>query len=322
MLGNNVTVFGGSGFVGREVVNALSKAGYVVTLVVRRPERFREFALFPNTKVVALSGYDKADELYATLQHADIMVNLTADRLTGTEKVEEADLVGVAQKLKAAAEHMGVKRVLSLSLIGASSTKGDNDWLRHLGEADGLMMGVVKADVTVLRAGLLIGPNDGVTSAFIKQLDRMALLMVANADTVVQPLWVKDFAQAFVQAIPQKALFNQKIEVAGEERLSVKELGELVAEIKQKTAIVFPMCRLNAKFMVFLGALAPFASVSAQQLLTLKEDSDTDQDFATRFGFMPSSLEWVIASYATVHHIRERYNFYRREAGRNSRELV
>jgi NADH dehydrogenase len=322
MLGNNVTVFGGSGFVGREVVNALSKAGYQVRVVVRRPERFREFALYPNTKLVVLSGYDKTDELNATLAHADIMINLTADRLTTTEMVDAANLVNVAQKLKAAAEHMGVARVLSLSQIGASSTKGDNVWLQQLGQADGLMMGVAKADVTVLRAGLLIGERDGVTSAFIKQLDRMALLMVANAQTAVQPLWVKDFAQALVQTITQKALFNQKIEVAGEERLTVKELGELVAEIKQKTAIVFPMCRLNAKFMVLLGGLAPFASVSAHQLLTLKEDGLTDQDFATRFGFMPSSLEWVVASYAAVHHLRERYNFYRREAGRNSRELV
>ena len=51
ILGNKVSVFGGTGFVGREVVNELSKAGYEVTLLVRRPERYRDFALYANTVV-------------------------------------------------------------------------------------------------------------------------------------------------------------------------------------------------------------------------------------------------------------------------------
>ena len=322
ILGNKVSVFGGTGFVGKEVVNELSKAGYEVTLLVRRPERYREFALYPNTVVRAVTSFDDAEQLKLALADADIMVNLTTDRSAGNEMIESSELMHINQKLKLAAESAGVKRVLSLSQMGASLDQPGSDWFGLLAEVDNLMHSVASANVTIFKPSLLIGEGDDTTSRFVKQLQRMSLLMVANANTVLQPVWVKDFALAFVGSIRKSATFGQKIEVVGEERLTLKQLGELVAEIMQKEAIVFPMCRLNASIMVKLGALSPMASVSASQLLMLKKDMVSDSDFSSIFGFMPSGLEWVISTYAAPHHIRERYNFYRKEASRNPREMV
>lgn len=322
MLGNRVTVFGGTGFIGREVVNALSKAGYEITVCARRPQRYRDFALFAKTKVVELASYDDAEALDRVLQGADIVVNLTADRLNGTEMVALNDLVHVNQKIKAAMEHAGVKRVVSLSQIGASLNQESNEYLRQLGEVDALMHTTASAQATILRTSLLIGEKDDTTQRFVNQLQRMDLLMVANADTVVQPIWVRDFAQALVSTIRNESTFGEKIEVAGEERLTLKELGELVAELMQKEAVVFPMCTLNARIMAFFGAFAPIASVSSTQLQMLKEDMVSDADFSSQFGFVPGSLEWVMSNYAAPHHIRERYNFFRKEAKRNPDELV
>ncbi len=322
MLGNKVTVFSGTGYIGREIVNALSKEGYEITVCARRPERYRDFALFANTKVAKLSSYDNAEELGAVLDGADIIVNLTADRLNGTEMVAMDDLVHVNQKIKQAAEHAGVKRVLSLSQIGASSNQEENEFLCKLGEADALMHTTASADVTIFRTSLLIGENDDTTQRFVNQLKRFGLLMVAEGDTVVQPVWVRDFAAALVSSVKKSDTFGQKLEVAGEERLTMKELGELVSDLMQKDVIVFPMCSLNAKIMTMMGAFAPMVSVSKAQLLMLDQDLVSDADFATQFGFAPSSLEWVISNYAAPHHIRERYNFFRKEAKRNSEELV
>ncbi len=320
ILGNKVSVFGGTGFVGREVVNELSKVGYEVTLLVRRPERYRDFSLYSNTVVRALSSYD-AEPLTAALAGTDIIVNLIADRSTGTERIEPSELVHVNQKIKAASEIADVKRVLSLSQIGASGDEKGRDWLGLLAEADDLMQAVSCANVTIFKPSLLIGENDDTTVRFAKQLQRMSLLMVANVNTVVQPVWIKDFALAFVGSIRNPATFGQKLEVSGEERMTLKELGQLVAEIMQKEAIVFPMCRLNATIMAKLGAFSPVASVSESQLLMLKHDMISESDFSSTFGFMPGGLEWVISTYAAPHNIRERYNFYRKKAGRNPREL-
>lgn len=322
ILGNRVTVFGGTGYIGREVVNALSKAGYEITVCARRPQRYRDFALYERTRVLPLISYDESSQLEAALDGADIVVNLASDRSNGTEMVALDELVDVNQKIKHASEHAGVQRVLSLSQIGASSNQESDDYLRKLGEADALMHGLAKADVTIFRTSLLIGEHDDTTQRFVNQLNRMALLMVARGDTVVQPVWARDFAQALVDSIHNEETFGQKMEVAGEERLTVKELGELVSELMQKEAVVFPMCALNARIMSAMGVLAPVVSVSKAQLLMLNQDLVTDADFETQFGFAPHSLEWVISNYAAPHHIRERYNFYRKEASRNPDELI
>ncbi|MDX1351722.1 MAG: NAD(P)H-binding protein [Thiomicrorhabdus sp.] len=322
LLGNKVSVFGGTGFVGRSVVNELSKAGYEVKVVVRRPERFREFLLYPNTTLHTLESYDNAEQLKAAVAQANIVVNLTVDRSTTTEMIEQSDLTAVNQKIKSVAETAGVKRVLSLSQIGANTNAPNSDWLGELGEVDNLMHNVANADVTIFKPSLLIGEGDDTTSRFIQQLNRLAFLPVANSSTVVQPLWVKDFAQAMVASIKNSDTFGQKLELAGEERLTMKQLAELVAELMQKDAIVFPMCKPNAKIMAFFGAFAPVASVSKSQLFMLNKDMISDADFATQFGFAPSSLEWSISTYAAPHDMRERYNFYRKEAGRNQNELM
>ena len=322
LLGNKVSVFGGTGFVGKSVVNELSKAGYEVKVVVRRPERFRDFLLYPNTTLHTLDSYENAEQLKTAVTGSSIVVNLITDRSAGTEMVEQADLPTASQKIKSVAETAGVQRVLNLSQIGANNQAPNSEWFGALGEVDNLMHNVANANVTSFKPSLLIGEGDDTTSRFVTQLNRMDLLMVANSGRVVQPLWIKDFAQAMVASIKNADTFGEKIELAGEERLTLKELGGLVAELMQKEAIVFPMCKLNAKIMTFFGAFAPVASVSKSQLFMLSKDLITDTDFATKFGFAPSSLEWAISTYAAPHNIRERYNYYRKEAGRNPRELV
>ncbi|VAW48667.1 hypothetical protein MNBD_GAMMA03-1382 [hydrothermal vent metagenome] len=321
-LGNKVSVFGGTGFVGREVVNALSKAGYEVTLWVRRPERYRDFALFPNTKVAQLSSFEEAEVLNVALAGVDIVVNLTTDRLTGPEMIEEDALVQINQKLKSAMETAGVKRVLNLSQLGASSEQPACKWTELVAEVDELMLSMINADVTIFKPSLLIGEKDDTTARFVKQLQRMNLLMVAQSGTLVQPLWIVDFAKALVGTITQPKTFGQKLEMAGEERMTLKLLAELVMEIMQKEAVVFPMCRLNATIMSKFGGLSPVVSVSKTQLQMLRYDMVTDTDFSSLFDFVPSSVERVIATYAVPHDIRERYNFYRKEAGRNAEEFA
>ncbi|AZR82924.1 NAD(P)H-binding protein [Thiomicrospira sp. S5] len=323
MTGNKVVVLGGTGFVGRSVVNELSKNGYEISVVVRRPERFREFLLFPKTRLVQLDSLLQTDGLKAILKGADIVVNLTADMTAKTEAVVDKELVQVNQQIKKAVESAGVKRVLSLSQIGADAGNARHDWLYKLGEADAIMHTIASAKVTILRAGLLLGDGDEVTSRFKAQLEWLPVLPVANAGRAVQPLSVKDFAKALVMCIDDKAAFGAKIELVGEERMTLKDLAGLVRDMMMKEdAIVLPMCSLNARFMSTLGPLAPFRSVSKVQLQLMQSDLTSENDFETRFGFMPTSVDHTLAPYIAPSNLRERYHFYRQEAGRDADELV
>lgn len=321
MLGNKVVVLGGAGFVGRAVVNELSKQGFETSVCVRRLERYREYALYPNTKLVELSEYSD-EALNQVMSGQDILVNLIADVTTGTESVEIGQQVEVTQRIKQVVDHAGIQRVMQLSQIGADATQQQNAYLSALGQADAIITNATAA-VTILKAGLLIGDGDETTSRFNAQLNRLPLLPVYQSGRSVQPLGVADFAQAFVGSIKQSKLANQKVEVVGEQRLSLKELAEMVKEVKgEDEAFVLPMCGLNAKIMSFLGRFSPVCSVSKEQSLILSADLVSEQDFSTLFGFVPSSLESLLSSSIAPHHIRARYNDFRQDAGRDAEELI
>lgn len=336
-LGKNVVVLGGAGFIGRWVINELSKQGYHTKVAVRRPQRFRDYALFPNTRLVQLDAYTETS-LAPVLAEADIVVNLLADMTAGPEAIDANDLAEtasiVAKAISASTSASKsdsksdsksaskIARIVSVSQIGADAQRDSSDWLGQLGRADQSMLGVQGKHVTVYRAGLLLGEADHVVSAWKKQLARMPFLPLAKADTMIQPLFVRDFAQALVSDLPCESSFGEVREVAGEERLSVEQLGELVADLMEKeSALVFGMCDLNAKLMSWFGPLAPIRSVSKQQMALLAEDSITDADFATQFGFMPRSIEQTLMTYVMPNGVRGRYSFYRQEAGRNSEDM-
>jgi len=322
MVSNKVVVLGGTGFIGRAVVNALSKHGYEISVVVRRPERFRDYLLFPKTKLVQMDSLLSSEALVRVFKHAGLIVNCLADLTLKTEAVEENDYVAVHQQIKKAIETAQVKRVISVSQIGANAGNATHSWLYHLGEADAIMHSIANAQTTILRSGILLGAKDEVASCFKRQLNLMPVLPVANASKQVQPLAVQDFAKALVASIQNRSLFWKKVEVVGEERMTMKALANRVKEMMEKEdAVVFSMCRLNARFMSFLGALAPIKSVSAVQMVLLEADLISDTDFSTQFGFEPMSVEQALAAYVLTTHQRERYNAFRQAAGRNLEEL-
>lgn len=321
MLGNKVVVLGGTGFVGRAVVNELSKLGYEITVCVRRPQRFREFALFQNTKVVELFEMTM-ESLNEVMAEKNILVNLMADRTTETESVEVEDLVAVTQKITQVVDHVAIQRIVHLSQIGADATQETNQYLAVLGESDAIIDNAV-ADVTIFRAGLLIGEGDETTTRFASQLDRFPLLPIYKSATEIQPLWIKDFAKAMAGSVREANTFGKKLEVVGEQRLTLKELAELVKDVKNMDdAFVLPMCTLNARIMSALGGLSPVRSISKEQTLNLSVDLISEQDFSVQFGFVPISLESVLFRSLVPNHLRARFNDMRQDAGRNAEELV
>lgn len=322
MLGKKVVVIGGVGFVGRAVVNELSKQGYETTVCVRRLERYRDIALYPNTRLAHLPDMSVA-ALSKVMAGQDILINLTADMSAGPETLELDKLVLATQRIKQVSDQQGTKRIIQFTQIGADANQVSNHFFSVLGDVNSVMANAV-TKATTLRAGLLIGEKDAITSAFSAQLSRSAVILpVANSERTVQPLSVKDFAKALVLVIKDTGLAGKKLDVVGEERLTIKELAQLVAEIKgADDAIVFGMCGLNAKIMAKLGGLAPIVSVNQQQLWNVSCDLISDSDFSSQFGFEPKSLVATMAPYVAPHTLRTRYNEHRQDAGRDAHELI
>lgn len=320
-LGKKVCVLGGAGFVGRAAISALTASGYDVTMAVRRVERYRELALVPGVRLVSIQKLT-SQTLVTLFKNQHTVINLLADQTNASETVDEADFVTTTQTIKQAAEQVGLPRLIQFSQIGANANQAKSNWLRVLGEADGIIHNMASCKTTIMRAGLLIGEGDNTTRLYKAQLERFSFTMIPNDEKQIQPLWVKDFAQALVVAIKSPQFFNVKTEVAGEERMTVMGLAEWVKNfMNPEPAKLLPMCQANARFMLLLGWLAPFKTLNHYQQKQLTIDLITQQDFSTQFGFVPTSIESILSSYIVPHQLRQRYDYFREHAGRDSSEL-
>ena len=96
LLGKQVVVLGGTGFVGRSVVSELSKQGYKIKIAVRRLERHRDFMLFPQVELVEMKKVTQKN-LANLFQDADIVFNLYADTTAKTENIPIEDMAAMAK---------------------------------------------------------------------------------------------------------------------------------------------------------------------------------------------------------------------------------
>ncbi len=320
-LGKKIAVFGGSGFIGREVGYTLAHAGYALTFYVRRPERYRELALLPDARVRAWQPGDKASTQAAVEGH-HVLLNLLVDQSDMLEAVVPEWFAEVGPQLQQAASKAGIQRVLHLSYMDADGNAGDG-WAKRLAALESAMHGVASAQTTTLRTSLIIGTGDDTSSRYRDQLRRMPFVPVYGAEYRMQPLWVRDLARAVVATVRNRDSFGKKWVAVGDDTLTLKELAQEVAEIMGvENAVVFSPCRLNARLLSGLGPLSPIKSLHPAQLVTLHGDRVADHaDFEAQFGFKPADMEVALSTYVTPHDIRHRYSFFRKEAGRDLEEL-
>lgn len=318
-LGKNVVIVGGTGFIGREVAYALGEAGYQVTFLVRRPERYRDLMLLPNARVRQW----QLEQLEALLAGQDILVHLVVDQSDSLEALPPSEFVSHVQKLQRAATRAGIRRVIHLSYVEADANTSDG-WCRSLAEMEAAMHGINTAAVTTLRASLLIGEQDDITRCYFAQAKRHGWMPVYQAEMRVQPLWVQDFARLVVKILRNRDSFGQRWTAVGPDTLTLRDLASEVGELTRGVEpYIFEVGALSARMLMALGPLAP-ESLHPSQLVTLQGDrvAETEAgEFEARYGFVPTDVEVALASYITPHDVRHRYNFYRKEAGRPLEEL-
>lgn len=314
-FGHKVVVLGAGGWIGREVVARLSEQKYQVTAVVKRASRNRDLALYPQVKVRDVGDWT-LDNVRGYLNHHDIVINLLTDQSIANESCRDESLRELQAGLVLVAEELALARWVQLSHLGASPV-ASTAWAKLCALLDNMVMASKTLQVTTLQPGLLVGEGDDTTHLYNTQLQRSKLLLLPHADRQVQPLWIRDFAKALVAAIKQPSSYGQTWELVGDEAMSIQDLASWVAQFQGiEEPMLLPMCQLNAKFMIMLGPLAPFKVTTAYQNKRLANEQLSEQAFAELTGFKPHHIEAVLSDYISQMKTRQRFDFWRRHAGR------
>ena len=311
--GRLVTVFGGSGFVGRYVVKALAEHGWRVRIAARRPSA--AFVTQPSGKVgqiVAVQANLRYPESVASaLRDAEAVVNLVGLLApTATQSFAALHSEGV-KTLAEAARAAGVKRFVQVSAIGAdASSSAEYARTKAAGEAIVLR---TYPDAVILRPSVVFGPEDKFFNRFAAMARLLpALPLIGGGRGLLQPVFVGDVAEAVAKALDGGARPGAVYELGGPEQRSFAEVMRFVLDTtgrrKPLVSLSFPAASGIARVTegvkrLSLGLFPATLDMTRDQVELLKSDNVVSAA-ATRegrtlqgLGIQPQSFESFVPRY-------------------------
>ncbi len=308
-----VTVFGGSGFVGRHVVRALAKRGYRVRVAVRRPD-LAGF-LQPMGGVGQIHAVQAnlryPDSVMAAVHGADAVVNLVGILQEGGRQSFSAVQANGPRAIAQACARAGISRLVQVSAIGADAASS-SVYATSKAEGEAAVLGQVPTAV-ILRPSIVFGPEDGFFNRFASLARMLPVLpLVGGGETLFQPVFVGDVAEAVALAIDGKAKPGSTYELGGPEQKSFRQLLEYVCEITGRKRLLanlpFPLARIQAGAIeiankLTFGLLPDELLLTRDQVELLKSDNvvsaaaTSEMRTLAGLGITPTSVEAIVPSY-------------------------
>ena len=300
-----VTIFGGSGFVGRYIARRMAKEGWRVRVAVRNVNEamfVRPYGAVGQVEPVFCNIRDD-DSVAAVTNGADAVVNCVGvlDE-TGKNTFAAVQAEGAARIARIAAAH-GVSRMIHISAIGANSDAASAySRTKAAGEA-----GVLEhmPNAVILRPSIIFGSEDQFFNRFAGMSRLGPILPVIGADTKFQPVYVDDVAAAAVQAVVGKAPAGV-YELGGPDVHSFRELMQLMLGVIRRRRLIvntpFWMARIMASAFV-IGRMLSFGlvkgPVTKDQVANLSIDNVVSEDAQgfDALGIHPTAMEAVLPDY-------------------------
>ena len=279
-----VVVFGGSGFIGKQVVRALAKRGYRVRVAMRRPHVGAELRVMGDVGQIQIvqANVRFPHSIDAALEDADAVVNLVAVMYESGKQTFEALHVEAAQAIADAAAKRGIKRVVQMSALGAAP-KGAN-YARSKYRGERAVLDAVPS-ATILRPSVVFGPEDKFFNRFAEMarnpfLHGMLGVMplIGGGKTKFQPVFVGDVAEAVVAAVTKREAQGRVYELGGPQTYTFKQLMRFVCDTTDRTPLMLPLPFFIAHPIGLLTnsvfALLPWdPPLSGDQVTMLKRDN-------------------------------------------------
>jgi uncharacterized protein YbjT (DUF2867 family) len=298
-----VTVYGGSGFLGRHVVRALAQRGYRIRVAVRRPDL--AFHLQPLGRVGQIHAVQAnlrhAASVQTAARDAQVLINLVGILYErGRQRFDTVHALGAEQVALAANAHGA--RLVHVSAIGADEASPAR-YARSKAAAERLVL-AAQPQAVIMRPSILFGPEDGFFNRFASLATMSpALPLIGGGQTRFQPAFVGDVASAIADAADGKAQGGAIYELGGPEVRTFEELMQLLLATigRKRLQVPFPfwLAKLQAMALQFL----PVPLLTPDQVDMLRVDNvvseaaKADGRTLQGLGIMPETMEAILPSY-------------------------
>lgn len=298
-----VTIYGGSGFVGRHLVRALAKRGWRIRVAVRRPDlagHLQPLGVVGQIQPVQ-ANLRYPDSVARAAEGASAIVNLVGILYqSGAQTFDAVQAEGAAAVAKAAKKEGA--RLVQMSAIGA-----DKDSDSAYGRTKALGEEAVfsaKRDAIVMRPSIVFGPEDDFFNRFAS-LARISpfLPLIGGGETKFQPVFVGDVAEALAKAVEGEAKGGEIYELGGPEVKNFRELMELTLQEIERKRLLVPLPFALARLQAFFMELLPKPMLTRDQVTMLERDNVVSPEAARErrtlegLGISPTAMRAILPSY-------------------------
>jgi uncharacterized protein YbjT (DUF2867 family) len=290
-----VLISGANGHLGRRIIARLRSGSPAtpVRALVRREGAAETLRALPEAvrPEIVVADYADARGLARACEGCRSLVHLVGIlKETSTTRYSQAHETTTSALARAAAS-AGQERIVYLSILGTDA-ESHNACLRSKGRAEDILLkGAVPT--TVLRVPMVLGPGDIASEALRRQTRAKRLPLVRGGATKEQPIFADDVVEAIVSSLARPELAGERLDLAGPESLSHRELVQRAASLAGTSprivSVPYGVVRTLARI---LGRLLANPPVTAAMLDVLEHDDDIDpQPAASRLGIRLTPLD-------------------------------
>jgi len=313
-----VTVFGGSGFIGQAIVRALAPQGYLVRVACRRIELAEKVKTAGDVGQITLMRANlRVPQSVATaIEGSQAVINAAGIAFEhGRQRYKTVHAAG-ARTIAEAARAAGVERLVHVSGIGADSRSWKNRYVQSKVEAEEAIVAAFES-ATILRPSVVFGPDD----VLFNRLAKIAALapfmpVVGSGRAKVQPVFVADVAAAAVAVLARPDTAKSVFELGGPRVYTYRELAALtLREIdRDKPIIGVPagLMKIAAFFAEFPALLGRTPQITRDQVDLLLHDNVVRPGALslTTLGIVPTAAEVILPTYLDRFRVGGRYNHH------------
>ena len=318
---SRILVIGGSGFLGRHVVNRLVADGHAVVVPTRRRERAKHLIVLPSVDVLEADIHDEAT-LSRLVSRSDAVVNLVGvlhSRPGAPWGPAFAQAhVELPRRLVEACTREGVRRVIHVSALGAAQD-APSEYLRSKAAGEEVFIAARdRIDATVFRPSVIYGPDDRFLNLFAGLQRYLPVLFLACPEAMFQPVHVGDVAECIARAIGDPAIARESAhrsyDLGGPKRYTLRELVRLAGAMSGHRRPIIGLGESLSMLQAASLEILPVKLMSRDNVRSMKVASVCDAAFP--FGIVPVPLESIAPAWLAGAFSRGRYPRYRGMAGR------
>ena len=325
MTSRTILLIGGSGFIGSAIAAKLGAQGRRVIVPTRRRDRAKHLILLPTADVVQADVND-AQTLAGLMHGVDAVINLVgilhSDTGTPFGRRFKAVHVDLPRKVAEACVAAGVPRLLHMSSLGADMN-GPSMYLRSKAAGEAAVRealqgsaGAPRVAFTVFRPSVVFGRGDKFINLFAMMQRYAPFVLLGRADAKLQPVWVEDVAQAFVNALDEPRTYEHAYDLAGPKVYTLKQLVQYAGAVSGYARPVFGLPDRLAYLQAWALEFAPVELLSRDNLDSTKVDSVMHGPVAAELRITPAAMEAVVPAYLSGQSPKERYMHLRDHARR------